>query len=101
MSKRGSLTKMLTSLTLGLVAVTVVAGRGDRVVEALPNDRFWICTFSLLGDEANFSVAETERRAEVVVLVAVRVDKVEDDEGPLVTFGLAVDARLVGFAGAL
>lgn len=64
---------------------------------ALPTDRFKV--FSFTGVEADFSTAETERRVELGGLVGDLADR---DDVPL-SFGLAaaVDARVVGFAGAL
>lgn len=84
----------LTSLTPGFAADVLVTGRGDFVAMELPSDRFSV--FSI-GEAADFSTDEIERRVEVTGLVG---DFAVNDEVPL-SFGFGVVARLVGFAVTL
>lgn len=74
----------------------MASGRGDAF-GALPTDRFKV--FSFAGVDPDFSTADTERRVEAIGLVG---DLADSDDVPL-SFGLAdaVEARVVGFAGAL
>lgn len=86
--------RKLTSLAAARGRLT--SGRGDAF-GALPTDRFKV--FSFTGVEPDFSTADTERRVVANGLVG---DFADSDDIPL-SFGLAavVDARVVGFAGAL
>lgn len=79
----------ITSFTTGLAEAALVIGRGD-FVSTVPTDLFR--TLSLAGDAAVFSATVTERRVEVIGLVA-------GFEAPM-TFDFK-SAWLVVFAGTL
>lgn len=95
-SKKAQFFVKLTSLAAALETGRLASGRGEAF-GALPTDRFKV--FSFTGVVPDFSTADTERRVEVSGLVGDLADRVDV---PL-SFGLAaaVEARVVGLAGAL